>query len=51
VCEITIIEFAKQIKRKEQLESGKSGDKNHNESESVGRNRISEQPLEDSSPR
>jgi hypothetical protein len=42
VREIIVIEFAKQIGRKEQLESGKSGDKSHNKSESVGRDKISE---------
>jgi hypothetical protein len=36
-----VTEFAKPIKRKEQLESGKSEDKSHNKGESLGRNKIS----------
>ncbi len=36
-----VTEFAKPIRRKEQLESGKSEDKSHNKGESVGRDRIS----------
>ncbi len=45
-----VIEFLKQIRRKEMLESGKSRKTSHNEGKSVGRDMISEQPLEDSPP-
>jgi hypothetical protein len=47
---IMVTEFVEYIRRKEMLESGKNRKKNHNEGKSVGRDRISEQPLEDSSP-
>ncbi len=47
---ITVIEFVEHIGRNERLESGKSGEKNHNEGESEGRNRILEHQLEDSPP-
>jgi hypothetical protein len=36
-----VTKFTEHIRRKEQLESGKSGEKNHNEGENVGRDRIS----------
>lgn len=32
------------------MDSGKSGEKSHNEGENVGRDRISKQPLQDSPP-
>jgi hypothetical protein len=50
VHEITIIEFGEQTRRKEQLENGKSGEKNHNEGESVGRDRISKHQPKDFPP-
>ncbi len=40
--EIMVNKFAEQIRRKEQLESGKSGGKGHNEGENVGRDKILE---------
>jgi hypothetical protein len=49
--QITITEFVEQIGKKEQLESGKSGEKSHNEGESVGGDKISGHQLEDSPPR
>jgi len=51
VCKITIIKFAEHIGRKKQLESGKSGEKSHNEGESVGRNRILKYQPKDFPPR
>jgi hypothetical protein len=50
VCKITVIEFVKQTRKKEQLESGKSGEKNHNESKSVEVDKIFVHQLEDSPP-
>jgi hypothetical protein len=38
------------IGRKKQLESGKSGEKSHNEGEGVGRNRILKYQPKDSPP-
>jgi hypothetical protein len=47
---MSVTKFAKQTGRKEQLEGGKSGEKNHNEGDSVGKDRISKQPPEDFPP-
>jgi len=38
---ILVIEFVKQIGRKEQVEDGKSGEKNHNEDDNLRKDRIS----------
>jgi hypothetical protein len=46
-----VIEFIESTRKKEQLESGKSGEKSHNDGEIVGRDKILEQQLEDSPPR
>jgi hypothetical protein len=39
--EISITQFAKHIRRKEQVEGGKSGEKNHNDGDSVGSDKNS----------
>lgn len=49
--EISVAKFAKQIRRKEEVEGGKSGEKDHNRGDSVGKDRISQQPPKDSAPR
>jgi hypothetical protein len=41
VQNISIIEFIEQTGRKEQVEGGKSGEKNHDEDDSLRKDRIS----------
>jgi hypothetical protein len=41
VQKILVIEFVKHIGRKEQMEGGKSGEKNHNEDDNLGKDTIS----------
>jgi hypothetical protein len=48
---ISITKFTEQTGRKEQIEGGKSGDKSHNEGYSVKKDKNSEQPSKDSTPR
>ncbi len=50
VHEISIVEFATQIGRKEQVEGGKNGEKSHNNGDSLGKDRKSKKPLEDLPP-
>jgi hypothetical protein len=50
VHEISIVEFATQTRRKEQVEGGKNGEKSHNDGDSLGRDKNSEKPLEDLPP-
>ncbi len=38
---ILVIKFVEHTVRKEQVEGGKSGEKNHNEDDNIGKDRIS----------
>lgn len=46
--EILEAEFIEQIRRKEQVEGGKNGEKSQNEGDNVGKDKILDQRFEDS---
>jgi hypothetical protein len=50
VHEISIVEFAAQTGRKEQVEGGKNGEKSHNDGDSLGKDMNSKKPLKDFPP-
>ncbi len=50
VQEISITKFVEQTRRKEQVEGGKSGEKNHNDGGNMGKDKNSEHPPNDFPP-